>query len=242
MAGEKTKKRRAAKGESDLLLRTKDDPRSERRYEPKSSPMAVVSVIAMSIGALLVGAGTYAQWLRGEELGPLKQAPFLLGGGAVLLIAVALFGQRMARPLRVGDAGVGSEKDASEIERIEWRDVTRLLLTKDTLTVQSPGTQLSVLLEVHREAAKRIVAEVRARLPKRAEDLEGAESLGDPDDGVGEVVKLEAPQVAGAHCKQSDKPITFEKDARFCGRCGEVYHKDSVPKRCLTCDAKLARG
>src|SRR5882672_9686653 len=102
MAAEKTKKRRAAKAERDLLLRTKDDPRRERRYEPKSSPMAVVSVIAMSIGALLVGAGTYAQWLRGEELGPLKQAPFLLGGGALLLIAVALFGQRLARPLRVG--------------------------------------------------------------------------------------------------------------------------------------------
>ena len=80
---DRTKKRRAAKRESELLLRTKDDPRKERRYEPKSSPMAVVSVVVMSIGAVLVGAGVYAQWLRGEELGPLKQAPYLLGGGAL---------------------------------------------------------------------------------------------------------------------------------------------------------------
>ena len=241
-SGRTTKKRRAAKREGEVLLRTKDDPRKERRYEPKSSPMAVVSVVAMSIGALLVGAGTYAQWLRGEELGPLKYAPWLLGSGALVLVAVALFGQRLARPIRVGDAGVASEKDGGELERIEWRDVTRLLLTSDSLTVQSPGTNLSVPLKVHLEAAKRIVAEVQARLSKRAADLEGSEPLGAPDDNAGEEMELEPPQVAGAHCKKTEKLIAFEKDARFCAKCGEVYHKDSVPKRCLTCDAKLLKG
>jgi hypothetical protein len=246
MAADKTTKRKnrgaAEKGggaAGELLLRTKDDPRRERRFEPKASPLAVISMVAMSIGAVLVGAGTYAQWFRAENLGPLKQAPFLLGGGAALLIAVALFGQQLARPIRVGDAGVALEKDSTEIDRIEWRDVTRLILSHDALTVQGVGTSISVPLGVHRQAAARILAEVSARIPKRVEDLDGTPSLGAPDDTQGEVLSLEPPQVAGAHCKSSEKLIAFEKDARLCGRCGEVYHKDSVPTRCLTCDAPL---
>jgi hypothetical protein len=53
------------------------------------------------------------------------------------------------------------------------------------------------------------------------------------------VIDLEPPQVAGLRCKATDRPITFERDARLCGRCGEVYHKDGAPKRCLTCEAQL---
>jgi hypothetical protein len=53
------------------------------------------------------------------------------------------------------------------------------------------------------------------------------------------VVPLEPPQAAGQRCKASDKLIAFEKDARVCGRCGEVYHKEGVPSACLTCGAKL---
>ena len=237
-----SKKAKASKGGGaggELMLRTKDDPRRERRYEPKASALAILSMVAMSIGAVLIGAGTYAQWFRAEELGPLKAAPFLLGGGSVLLIAVALFGQQLARPIRVGDAGVALEKEPTEIDRIEWRDVTRLILTRDALTVQGVGSSISVPLRVHHQAAARIVAEATARLPKRVEDLDGTPPLGAPDDAQGEVLPLEPPQVAGTYCKSSEKAIAFEKDARLCGRCGEVYHKDSVPRRCLTCDAPL---
>ena len=59
------------------------------------------------------------------------------------------------------------------------------------------------------------------------------------DAGAGEVIPLEAPQLAGTRCKASDELIAFEKDARLCGRCGEVYHKDHVPPHCLSCEAKL---
>jgi hypothetical protein len=230
---------KGAGGDGELMLRTKDEPRRERRYEPKAPPLAVLSVVAMSIGAVLIGAGTYAQWFRAESLGPLKEAPFLLAGGSALLIAVALFGQQLAKPIRVGDAGVALEKDPTELDRIEWRDVTRLILTSDALTVQGVGASISVPLRVHPQAAARIVAEASARLPKRVEDLDGTPPLAAPDDTQGEVLTLDPPQVAGAHCKSSEKVIAFEKDARLCGRCGEVYHKDSVPKRCLTCDARL---
>jgi hypothetical protein len=235
----KTNRSAKGAGAEPSMLRTKDDPRRERRFEPKSSLRAVLSVVAMSIGGVLVGAGTYAQWFRAESLGPLKQAPFLLAGGAVLLIAVALFGEQLAKPIRVGDAGVALEKGPAEIERIEWRDVTRLILGRDALTVQSVGSSISVPLGVHQKASARIIAEATARIPKRVEDLGGASALGAPDDSQGEELPLEPPQVAGVHCKKSERVIAFEKDARLCGRCGEVYHKDSVPKRCVTCDAKL---
>jgi hypothetical protein len=65
------------------------------------------------------------------------------------------------------------------------------------------------------------------------------DALAAPDDAAGEVATLEPPQVAGLRCKATDKIIAFEADARLCGRCGEVYHKEGVPARCGTCDAAL---
>ena len=247
MAAEKTTKRKkktsgeaAGAGGEALALCTQDDPRSERRFEPTASAMAVISTVAMSIGAVLVGAGTYAQWLRTGDLGPHPAAPFLLAGGAALLIGVALFGQRLAKPLRVGDAGVALEKDPGEIERLEWRDVTRVLRSGGVLSLQGAGTTVSVPVAVHRAAAARIFSEASRRIPAKVESVDGSD-LGQPDSNAGEKLMLEPPQVAGQHCKQSDKLIAFEKDGRLCGRCGEVYHKDHVPSRCLTCDAPLKR-
>ena len=244
MAAEKTtrRKQRSSKREGseggEGALRTRSDPRKERRYEPKASATAVVSVLVLSIGAVLLGAGTYAQWLRPEELGPHKAAPWLLLAGALSLLAIAVFGPRNPRPIRVGDAGVGAEIEDNEITRIEWRDVTRILLGGDVLTVESPSANLSIPVKLHPQAAARVIAEARARIPARVEDVND-ESFDALDESEGQVLPLEPPQVAGTRCKATDKLIAFEKDARLCTRCGEVYYKDSVPERCLTCDAKL---
>lgn len=250
MATEKTtgRKQRSAAGggngaggdstSGDTPLRTYNDPRSERRYEPKASPLAFVAVIAMSLGGLLVGAGTYAQWFRAEKLGPYEHAPLLLTAGAVLLIASAMLSGASSKSIRVGDAGIAREDGANEIERIEWRDLTRLERVGDALVASGPGTTITVPIKAHPQAAARIVAEAKARLPKFGDKLDAA-GLDKLDDAQGEIVELEPAQVAGARCKKSDKIIAFEKDARLCGRCGEVYHKDSAPKVCLTCGAKL---
>jgi hypothetical protein len=247
MAAEKTTKRKqkAAKGEagSASVLRLRSDPRKERRFEPEGSAAAWISMLGMSIGAVLLGAGVYGQWLRAwfrPETGePFKYAVYLLLGGALLLGAVALFGPHGARPIRVGDAGVAAEKDAGEFERIEWRDVTRILVDSSVLTFQSPGTVISIPLGIQPQAAARAIAEAKARIPGKLEDVDLA-GLPKLDAGAGEVIPLEAPQLAGTRCKASDELIAFEKDARLCGRCGEVYHKDHVPPKCLTCEAKLA--
>jgi hypothetical protein len=136
----------------------------------------------------------------------------------------------------VGDSGIAVEKSPAEIERVGWYEVTRVLLSDGVLTFQASGTSASIAVAVHRDAAARALAEARERIPEKV-DVEG--DIGPLDRDAGDVIILEPPQVAGLHCKSSDKLIAFEKDARLCGRCGEVYHKDGAPRRCVTCDAKL---
>jgi hypothetical protein len=241
MAAEKTsKKKQKSTGESSgTALRLTSDPRKERRYEPKAGATAIISVVGLSVGAVLLGAGTYGQWMRAESLGPHPYAPWLLMGGALLMLAIAFFGPRSATPIRVGDAGIGKEKDGGEIDRIEWRDISRIALVGgDALTIESPGTTMVIPLKLQPQAAARIVSEAKARIPSKVDEIEG-EPFEALDDSVGEVLPLEAPQLAGARCRATDKLIAFEKDARLCGRWGEVYSKDAVPAACLTCEAKL---
>ncbi len=251
MAADKTTKRRqrAAKDESAGAgggtkgwLRLRSDPRQEWRYEPEGSATAWISMLGMSLGAVALGAGVYGQWLRGsfraELSDPHPYAVYLLLGGALMLAAVALFGPRQVKPIRVGDAGIAVEKEPGELERIQWRDVTRIVVGGDVLTFQSPGNVLAIPIKLHPQAAARAVAEARRRIPAKLEDVDTA-SLPKLDDDAGEVLPLERAQLAGARCKASDELIAFEKDARLCGRCGEVYHKAHVPDACLTCDAPL---
>jgi hypothetical protein len=220
------------------VLITRTEPRTERRYEPKASVSSILTLIGAGLGAALAGAGVYAQWLRPGETDPHTLAPYLLAAGAALLIAVAFFGQLATKPLRVGDAGVGMEKDAGEIERIPWNRILRVNLAPTALSVQASGTRITVPLSAHPQAAARILAEAKARIPARVEDA-STEKLEKLDDAAGELITLEPPQAAGLRCKNSDKLIAFERDARFCGRCGEIYHKDGIPKRCVSCEAPL---
>jgi len=226
----------AGRADEGKNLRRMNDPRTERRYEPAASAFAIATVLLFSLGAVALGAGVYAQWLRGGDVGPHPWALYFLVTGAVLLLAVALFGQTTARPVRVGDGGVAIERDDS-VERIAWCDVSRLLVTDDVVTVQGEGVTISVSRKVHPQAAARVVREAKERIPKKVDaDVsvpapEGAvEPANDP---------LDPPQIAGRTCKGSGEVVSFEKDARFCGRCGELYHKNAVPDRCLTCDARL---
>jgi hypothetical protein len=242
MAADKIKKRKRADTSSaespSTVLITRTEPRTERRYEPKASIVSILTLVGAAVGAGLAGAGVYAQWLRPEDVGPHKLAPYLLAAGAALLIAVAFFGQLAVKPIRVGDAGVGIEKDPGEIERIPWNRVIRVTLTPAALTIQASGTLITVPTSAHPQAAARILAEAKDRIPDRVEGASG-DQLEKLDDAAGELITLEPPQAAGLRCKNSDKLIAFEKDARFCGRCGEIYHKDGIPKRCVSCEAPL---
>lgn len=223
----------------ELALRQCSDPRVEHRYEPKVSTASKLGTLALWLGAGLAGAGFYGEFLRGADKGPHALAAYLLGAGSALALGAVLMGPKPPRPIRVGDAGVAVEKDAGEVERIGWNEVSAVRLTHALLAFQGSGTSISIPVVEHRDAAVRALAEARARIPSFLEGLETEGLDGPVDDSVGQPLELEAPQVAGLHCKASGQLISFEKDARLCGYCGEVYHKDDVPLRCATCQAKL---
>jgi len=194
-------------------------------------------VVLFSFGAVALGAGVYAQWLRSGDAGPHPWSLYFLIAGVVLLVAVALFGQSDQRPVRVGDGGVAVERDETTLERVGWCDISRLLVTADAVTVQGNGVTIGVPRNVHGLAAARIVREARERVPEK---VEGDPSAEPPAAGVEPPNEpLEPPQIAGRACKATGKVVSFEKDARLCGRCGELYHKAGVPDRCLTCEARL---
>jgi hypothetical protein len=239
MAAEKTKRAKKSQSEAEeVVLKLRSDPRSERRFEPKATPIVIASMVTLSVAAVLVGAGFYGQWFRAEELGPHPWAKMLMAGGAGLLAIAAFFGPRAAECIRVGDAGVAAEKGPSEIDRIAWYAVKAILLDGRALTVKGAGMSIVMPLPALREAVGETLREARVRIPTLVESLE-MKGLDKEGAGSGETMPLEMLQVAGKPCMASGKPIQFEKDARLCGRCGAVYHKESAPKRCKSCDARL---
>ena len=217
-------------------LRTRSDTRTESRYAPRNGPAAAVSVLAMSLGALAVGAGVYGKFLRDAAAGSHPWATWLLVGGAALFAAAALLGAMPAPPVRVGDGGVGVEK-ASGVERLAWYEIENVAVAGGALVVRGAGRSFSIPLKAHPDAAARIASEARTRLPSKLGDLAGIPTAaGDP----GEKLPLEPLQLAGARCAATERIIALDKDGRVCGRCGQVYHKEGVPSACVSCAAKLA--
>ncbi|HET9958522.1 MAG TPA: hypothetical protein VFQ61_28705 [Polyangiaceae bacterium] len=210
--------------------------RRERRFTAEPTYASRVTAFAGMGGALVLGAGVYAQWIRDEAL---SYAPVLVASGAAVL-AWALW--KSGGPLanvRVGEAGVALEKD-NELNRLLWCDIERIALDKSDLLIRGKNAQLRFPLDAHQRAAAWIVSEAGQRVPdvvalSRAE----IERLPQTKDSDGELVNIEDVQVAGRHCKATGKPISFEREARLCPTCGEAYLKDHVPKKCLTCNAEL---
>lgn len=223
--GKRPKKKKAARR-----------PRQERRFAPDPAHTSKLAFFAVLIGGLLLGAGLYAQWIR--EL-PLAYAPYLLGGGAFALAFGLWFSEPGAGPIRVGDAGVAIEK-GKEVVRLPWCDMKRVSLERSALLLEGDDLTLSIPIGAHRVAVAWILSEGARRMPdimkaKRSD----IQALPEVNDKQGELVTVEALQVAGRHCAASDKVISFERDARLCPTCAQVYHKDHVPKTCVTCSAEL---
>lgn len=215
--------------------------RTERRFEPIAGGRARLAAGVGAVGAALLGAGTYAQWIRET---PLEQGALILGAGAVLFgVATWLAGTEPA-PLRVGAGGVAREREGGDPERIAWCDVARVVLERGRLVVSAhDGRRVEVPLAEHAQAAAWVVREASARVPATLENAEGTRAaVGAPAGSAGTEVPLAPPQVAGRRCKASGKLVTFESDARVCERCGQVYHRDAVPERCVTCEGAMAGG
>jgi hypothetical protein len=223
-------------------LRRIDDDFHEWRYEPKAVRRDYLAVALMSVGALALGGGVYSVFLRDDALKPIPYAHYLLAVGVVLIVAYFLFGEQPVKAVRVGELGVGFE-DEGRVTRTAWYELEKVRLTDGVLRLTGAGKPLSLALRAYEPAVRRIVAEAKKRIPKRVEiDESDIQRIGAPRTSAGERVAAEPPQVTQQHCRASDKLLTFEKDARLCGRCGALYHRTEVPRRCLECGKKLKSG
>ena len=213
--------------------------RKERRFAPEVTQGSKVVALFGMVGALVLGAGVYGQWIRDV---PLPQGFYLLAGGALVLGLALWFSDVGARPVRVGDAGIAVEK-GSELARVAWCDIDRIYVESSNLVIEAAPAHLtlSLSLQGHPVAAAWILSEATQRLPDVVDVHSSVlQGLPKPKETDGESIPISSIQVAGRHCARCDKVISFEREARLCPNCAEVYHDNHVPKSCVTCDADIA--
>ena len=216
-------------------LRVPSDRRTERRFEPRSSSAGLFGTIISCVGAVGVGAGVFGQFAR--KAGPHPYALHLMVAGSMLFFLGFIFASRAVPAIRVGDAGLATER-GGVLERLAWFDVDVVRFASGTLTFSGFGRLVTIPVVAHPDAAWLALAEARSRIPAKVAGIK--DDLPKMAKDAGELVVLDELQMAGLRCKASDRLITFDGDARLCGRCGQSYHRDEVPKHCKSCDARLA--
>ncbi|HVU04668.1 MAG TPA: hypothetical protein VHE30_23095 [Polyangiaceae bacterium] len=211
--------------------------RTERRYLPEATHTTRVAAGLGMLGSLALGAGVYGTWLREP---PMNVAPVLVAAGTIGLGAGLWLGSASAFPVRVGDAGVAVERGA-EITRVLWCDMTQISVKGADLLIEASNFRLAIPIGAHPRAVAAIVSEAERRVPKVVK-LGDAEkrTFPAPTTPGGEEVPVRGDQVAGRRCAATNKIISFERDARLCAKCGQVYYKDNVPQTCVTCGENLA--
>jgi len=210
--------------------------RLEHRFLPQTTPTGWALIGVGMLGALALGAGVFGQWVKDP---PVDYALYLIVIGAAGLGAGLWFGDLSAIPLRIGDAGVALEKGA-ELVRLGWCDLESVTIEKNQLFIKTAELSFAIPVAAHPQAIAWLLKEGVQRVPdvvnvKRRELAQ----LPKPDKSAGEELQVEGLQVAGRRCRQSDKLISFEQDARICPNCCEVYHRLHVPKDCVTCKQTL---
>jgi hypothetical protein len=221
--------------------------RRERRFLPRSSANPKIVTAIYAVGAALLGAGSWAQFGR-TQVGmgdPLPYAWWLLGASAIVLVIAIWISSSSEPVLRVGDAGIGVDKNA--VRRMAWHAVGAVAWDASDLAVIVTGKDeagvdmaVRVPLKNQPQAVAWIVKEARARVPSVVDIPESALEHDVPaaSTEAREFVPLDPIQVVGKHCAASGKVIAYEPDARVCQRCERVYHKLHLPVEC-PCGASL---
>lgn len=214
---------------------------TERRFTAEPTGRANFQALIGGLGVAALGAGTYATWMHDS---PMPIAPWLFGGGTLAVVIASVMGVADAMPIRVGDVGVAVERGGGQPERIAWYEVESVSLEdKDRIVVKAGSKRIVAPTSHHAAAAASILKEALDRIPKRVTvPADRSAELARGADDHGTVVTIEPLQVAGRRCKASNAIISFERDARTCKRCGEVYDKKHVPEKCLTCEAPMTVG
>ncbi len=187
------------------------------------------------VASLLTGAGVYGQWVADPSI---EYAGWLLVGGLACYGVAYWLGTSNVVPVRVGDAGVALE--SGELQRVLWCDLQRLSVVGSQLMVKSAEFTLAIPIGPQSKAVARIVAEATKRVPDVvAIKREVMDALPKPSSDDGESVPVDGFPVVGRECAASDEPITFERDARICPNCSQVYLKTKVPAKCASCERPL---
>jgi hypothetical protein len=213
----------------------------ERRFEAEPGARANFQALIGGLGVAALGAGTYATWVHDV---PMEVGPYLFGVGILGVIGAALMGASDGLPIRVGDAGVAVERGGTQPDRINWYEIDQIGLEgNDRIVVEGASKRIVAPLGHHAGAAGWILKEATSRIPKRVKvPVEQTPAILAGTDEHGKTLVIEKVQLAGRRCKASNAIISFERDARSCKRCGEVYEKKHVPEKCLTCEAPMGTG
>jgi hypothetical protein len=213
--------------------------RYERRFEPASATRPLLSLVATILGGIGLGAGIYSQWLSAT---PLQQAPWMVGASAVVLAATILWGDFGGNAVRVGDAGIAIERPGQALQRLNWSVIRTIAIQGGDLRIEGEEREIKLSVATWPAAVAWVVKEASRRIPKKINiGKEQRSALGEAKEADGTRIPLEKLQVAGQRCRASGKVITFERDARTCPMCGEVYHQESAPEACLTCEADMKK-
>jgi hypothetical protein len=188
------------------------------------------------LGALALGAGVFGQWIKDP---PIDYAVYLIVLGAIGVGIALWYGELSAVPVRVGDAGIAIEK-GSDIVRAAWCDLESVRIERGQLLIRTQEATLTIPIAAHAQAVAWALSEGVQRMPD-AIDVRRKElkELPKPDEQAGESLKVEGIQMAGNYCRESEKLISFENDARVCPNCFEVYHRLHIPADCATCGQPL---
>jgi hypothetical protein len=208
----------------------------ERRFVPEQTHASRLSATVGMLASLSLGGGVYGQWIREE---PYPQAAVFVAVGAAGLAYALWTSSSGLFPVRVSDVGIGLEQ-SGEVSRVRWCDLEKLRIVGSDLVVSAKADKLRIPVGAQPKAVARIVAEADRRVPAVV-DIDDAhrKTLVVVKDNDAPHVPLEGVQLAGLRCAASDTLISFERDARLCPTCGEVYHHAHVPAKCVTCDGAV---
>jgi hypothetical protein len=210
--------------------------RREHRFATSSTYIAPIIAAVGIVGSLVLGAGVFALWILDP---PLSFASYLVAGGGLGLGISLWFGQPSETAVAVGDAGIAVE-DGSEVIRVPWYAMKSLRIERGMMVASAAGNSVRFSVGANPKAAAWALKEAAERMPSALDvDQAAAEKLPEPSHTGGLDQPVKGDQVAGNRCANSGNAIQLEEDARLCPRCGQVYHKDSVPEACVTCEAEL---
>jgi hypothetical protein len=194
--------------------------------------MAMPTALVGFAAACAAGAGVYGRWL---SQAPMDSAMALLVVGGVGAGYFAWQISREGTAVLVGDAGVAVQR-GSEVERLLWCDMQHIRLEGDHLVLTGAGPTISVSMASYAHAIRWILQEAAQRLPVLIEVPEGfLDRLPKTHATDGTRGPILALQTAGRRCKATRKVIRYERDARLCSICTQVYLKQEMPERCATC-------